>query len=87
MRAVGINPNEVGGGKVVVFGPPEGMAHCDPLATVLQRYDDGTMALLSRWEPSADERAKIAAGGDIVLYLYGGVQVPVALGVITIEDP
>lgn len=84
MIAVGLNPDEVGGGHVVMMMPPEGMANCDPLAVVLQRTQEGSLVCVSRWEPSEEERRQIAAGGDILLYVWGH-QVPVALGTITTE--
>lgn len=42
--------------------------------------DDGTPVLSSVWEPSPAERAKIAAGENVELLVWGG-QPPVALSV------
>lgn len=40
---------------------------------------------LSAWKPSEQELAQLAAGGAIVLQVYG-VQPPVALSVQTVEE-
>jgi len=84
MEAVGLNPEEVGGGvSQVLLGPPEMGDRCEPLAVVVQRTADG-VACLSRWEPSAEERQALATGADVLLYVWGG-QPPVALCVVAGE--
>lgn len=86
MKAVGLNPDEVGGGVAHVFsGPQEVMGiRCEPLAVVVQECA-GSLVYLSRWEPSDNERQAIADGADVLLYVFGG-QPPVTIGVVSEEN-
>lgn len=44
---------------------------------------DGTPMMLSQWKPSPQERADIAAGKDIWLWVLGTAHPPV---MVTVED-
>lgn len=84
MKPCGLNPEEVGGGESqVLMGPPT-MEDCQPLAIVKQQTDQG-LVCLSRWQPTDAERAALAAGADVLLYIWGW-QVPVALGIVSAES-
>lgn len=43
--------------------------------------DDGTPVMVSAWEPTPDEIAKIAAGAPVYLWVYGTGHPPVMLTV------
>ena len=66
------------------LGAPAGMeADCDPLPV----HCDGVRCV-SCWEPTPEERAAIAAGQPIYLYVFSGqTQPPVALAVLTHKAP
>ncbi len=66
-----------------VLLPPPGVGHdeCRPLAITRVVYSNGQRAVWSYWEPTADERAAIAAGASIWLSAYGLTHPPVLLGV------
>lgn len=51
-----------------------------PITVALYSYTDGSRGILTRWTPSAEERAAIAAGEDIyVLQLnFGGPMTPMS---------
>lgn len=84
MNPCGLNPEEVGGGESHVLMGPQTMPDCQPLAIVTQDQPDGGVVCLSRWKPTDKERAAIAAGADVLLYVWGW-QVPVAVGVVSGE--
>lgn len=56
---------------------PVEMGPCDDLHVLRQ---NGTV--VSVWEPDADERAVLAAGGRVVLSVVGETQPPVAIWVV-----
>lgn len=39
----------------------------------------GRRVAISRWRPDEEERKRIAEGGDIYLWVYGGIHPPVAV--------
>ncbi len=85
MQAVGLNPEEVGGGEAhTLHGPPD-MPECQPLAIVITKDAHGRDLCLSRWAPSVLEREQIAAGADVLLYVWGW-QPPVAVGTVSVES-
>lgn len=58
--------------------PPEGMPDCEPLPT--HAADD---FIISRWQPTEEERRLIAAGHPVWLWVFGsgGTHPPVSLEV------
>jgi hypothetical protein len=46
------------------------------------RVQDTGEELISRWEPTPEERAAIAAGAPVVLTIVGGAHPPVRLEVL-----
>lgn len=62
------------------FLPPVGR---EAVVADLRVYRDEDH-IISRWEPTDEDRARIAAGGPVFLWIMGGVQPPVCL---TTEDP
>lgn len=85
MNPVGLNPSEVGGGTGHTLMGPRDMPDCQPLAIVEQAIN-GQRVCISRWSPTTEERAALAAGADVLLWVWGW-QPPVAVGVIASEDP
>lgn len=61
-----------------VLGSPAGMTHDECRAAPITRieYSDGTPAIATYWEPSANERALIASGGRVRVEILGGVMPP-----------
>lgn len=66
-----------------VLRPPPGVSHedCKPLAITRVTYDNGMPAVWSFWQPSAQERAAIAAGAPVRLSCWGRTHPPVLLDV------
>lgn len=50
-------------------------------------YADGTPAMLTAWQPTPDEAARIAAGAVIYLTVLGSAHPPVLLQVGVVESP
>ena len=61
----------------------EEQAEYQPITVAPYRFTDGSSGLLSRWRLSDDERAAIAAGEDLYLFLltFGTPMQPVQLTV------
>ena len=66
-----------------VLGAPPGVAieQCKALPITRARFEDGTPVVCSFWEPSAAERAALAAGAQVRLMCWGMTHAPVSLGV------
>lgn len=61
----------------VLRAPPGAtVEECRPLAITRIQYEDGTPAVASFWEPSAAERAAIAAGASVQLIALGRTHPP-----------
>ena len=58
---------------------------CRPLAITRIKYEDGSPAVWSYWEPSDAERAAIAGGALILLSTLGSTHPPVFIGVDGLE--
>ena len=60
-----------------IYLPPKGMeSECDPLPCRV--FDGQTVSI---WQPTPEERAQIAAGGNIALWVWGHPIPPVSLAV------
>lgn len=69
--------------NLVLGAPPQwphGKAECGALP-VTQRETAAGQAMVSYWEPSADDLRKLAAGGKIRLWIFGPMHPPVSLDV------
>jgi hypothetical protein len=65
--------------------PPQGQeATCSPLPVCITQDEEGKTLVISCWQPSAEDRVRIASGGPLYLIVVGAGQPPVKL--IT-EDP
>lgn len=70
------------------LGPPPGDTLTDCGSLPVQRtFEDGQPVFNSRWRMSDEERAHIAAGGDIELTIWGTGHPPVAVNVVDAEAP
>lgn len=49
------------------------------LPTAKVRYEDGTLGVVSAWEPSAEDLDRLLSDGVIYLSVLGGAQPPVLL--------
>ncbi len=63
----------------VLYVAPDGMDDCDGLPACRVPSPLTSAVIVSCWEPSDEERARIAAGGPVWLWVHGGVQPPVSL--------
>lgn len=59
---------------------------CKPLAITRVKFEDGTPAVWSFWQPSEAERAAIADGAAIRLSAIGHTHPPVHVGVDGVEE-
>lgn len=61
----------------------EEQAEYAPVTVAVVTYEDGTQGLMTRWRPTEDERALIAAGADLYLTLltFGRPMQPIHLKV------
>lgn len=71
-----------------VLGAPKGATidECTALAITRVRYECGSDAVWSYWEPSAAERALIASGAKVRLCVMGVTHPPISIGVDGIDD-
>lgn len=65
----------------ITFGPPEGMTsdECMPLRVLKTRTADGKDILITCWQPTPEERERIAKGEPVWLTVYGRGHPPVWL--------
>lgn len=67
----------------MILCAPQGMADCDNLPATMMVDEKGEGTIATFWEPSPEELAALNKGGKVVLYVFGGLHPPVALGVDT----
>lgn len=66
----------------VLRAPPGStIEQCRPLAITRIRYEDGTDAVASFWQPTEAERSAIAAGAPICFLALGRTHPPMQIGV------
>jgi hypothetical protein len=58
---------------------------CGALPAVVQPFDASAYRFLTFWRPTPEERAVIAAGGDILLQVIGAHHPPVQLDAVAQE--
>jgi hypothetical protein len=61
--------------------PPAGMNEdqCLPLYVYQGADPDGRRVVISRWQPDDEDRARIAAGGPVWLWIMGGTMPPASV--------
>lgn len=79
-------PPNIPGLPTLTYRSPDGLADREPLQ-VLEVTVDGDAVLVSRWRPTPEERAALAAGSDVWLWHWGYQHAPVALGVVPPASP
>jgi hypothetical protein len=64
------------------FVKPDSMTdeECSPLETWIGNDANNFPVIISKWTPTEEERAIIAAGGDVWLHIYGQGMPPVYVG-------
>jgi hypothetical protein len=77
-----MNPIEINGSNRV-FTKPKDMTdeECGPLYVRVERYENYHTTIKSAWQPTDEERIKIALGEPIILTIIGISHPPVALSV------
>lgn len=68
-------------GATRTLGAPADNPEVRPLAVRDMVLEDGSRCVVSAWEPTADELARLNAGHPVYLYIFGTNMPPAFVGV------
>ncbi len=66
----------------MLLGKPPDSKNVETMPATMWVGDDGSVTVASFWRPEPEELAMLNAGGSVVLYVWGTMHPPVAIGVV-----
>lgn len=66
----------------MLLGKPEDSQNIETMPATMWVGDDGSVTVASFWRPEPAELAMLNAGGSVVLYVWGTMHPPVAIGTV-----
>ena len=66
----------------MLLGKPPDSKNVETMPATMWVGEDGGVTVASFWRPEPEELAMLNAGGSVVLYVWGTMHPPVAIGVV-----